>query len=539
VVFNVKSPLASRFGISFVLANLAFGCADVEDQNELGTLDETLVEESIESASRGGGAPLATVREGKLQGKLVNTTRVFLNVPYAKPPVGELRFAAPQPAAPWAGIRQATAFGPSCPQPASALGTPGPQSEDCLSLNVFTPKSGSKHPVMVFIPGGAFVVGGSASYDGQKLSESAKAIVVTLNYRLGALGLLSHPALDAQRGSAPSGNDAIRDQQLALTWIKNNIGAFGGDASNVTLMGESAGSMSACLNMVSPTSRTLAQRFVMESAACVGGLPLNTKAQAQAVGTGLAQAFCSDATDVVACLRSKSAAELIAWGADRGISGAGWAPVVNAADPVLPAHPIALISSGNYNKGPIILGTNKREWGLFQAIGQAPAVPSVAALSAVIDGTFGPIAPYVKGQYAATATDATANETYIRLMTDYVFRCPTRALARLTTSKGSRAYLYSFEEGAAYHAFEIPYVFNTPNPTLGAPTLVEPLRQLVQTGLSNFARTGNPNPPRQNYWPAYDTTTDNHAVLIGTPTIGSGLAKADCDFWAYIATLST
>jgi len=542
---NVKSLNISRNvlkALPLVFAQLAFGCDDAgQQESEIGGFEEALEDGADVTviASAATSAPTVSVKEGKLAGKVVGKTREFLGIPYAKPPVGALRFAPPQAVAAWSGTRTATAHGPSCPQPVSALGTPGPQSEDCLTLNVYAPTSGSKLPVIIFIPGGAFVVGGSASYDAQKLSESTQAVVVTLNYRLGALGLLSLPALDATRAAtAPSGNDYLRDQQLALTWIKNNISAFGGNASNITLMGESAGSMSACLNMVSPTSQTLAHRFVFESGACVGGLPINTKAQANAVGSALAANFCSTATDVVSCLRAVPAADLIAWGANNGISGAGWAPVINAADPVLPAHPAALISAGKYNKGPIILGSNKREWGLFQAIGQAPAVPNVATLSAVIDATFGAASPYVKAQYATTATDATANETYIRLMTDYVFRCPTRALARLTTSKGSKAFLYSFEEGAAYHAFEIPYVFNNPNPQLGAVTLAEPLRQVVQIGLANFSKTGNPNGTGKIYWPAYATATDNHGVLVATPTTGTALAKADCDFWDYLASVT-
>ncbi|HKU44412.1 MAG TPA: carboxylesterase family protein, partial [Polyangiales bacterium] len=194
-------------------------------------------------ASTSDTAPTATVKQGKLQGKLVNTTREFLGIPYAKAPIGALRFAPPQAAPGWSGTRSAVAMGPSCPQPAGALAAPGPQSEDCLTLNVYAPNAGAKLPVMVFVHGGAFVGGGSIQYDAQRLSEQGKVIVVTFNYRLGALGLFAHPALDAVRGTAPSGNDALRDQQLALAWVKANIESFKGDPANVTLFGESAGSL--------------------------------------------------------------------------------------------------------------------------------------------------------------------------------------------------------------------------------------------------------------------------------------------------------
>ena len=153
----------------------------------------------------------------------------------------------------------------------------------------------------------------------------------------------------------------------------------------------------------------------------------------------------------------------------------------------------------------------------------------------MIDATFGLAAPLVKQHYVAT--DETANGVFVQLMTDSLFRCPARALARQATAQGSTVYLYSFEEGAAYHAFELPYVFGNPNPNLGAPTLVEPLRELIQTGLGNYAATGNPNASNKNGWPKYQTTSDKHAMLKATPAIGSGLSSADCDFWDYITSL--
>jgi para-nitrobenzyl esterase len=532
------STLLYRSGVGalpLLIASFAFGCADFEEDTELGDVGSAL--EGDTAVISGGAAPTVSVKQGKLQGSLVGSTRQFLGIPYAKPPLGTLRFAAPQPAPGWSGTRVATQFGPSCVQPASSLSAPGPQSEDCLTLNVYAPSSGGKLPVMVFIHGGAFVAGGSSQYDARRLSEEGKVVVVTINYRLGALGLLSHAALDAQRGNAPSGNDSFRDQQLALNWVKSNVAAFGGEPANLTLFGESAGSLSTCLQMVSPLSRTLAKRFVMESATCVAGLQISTLPQAQAVGRELAATFCTGASDVVACLRNVPAADLVAWGANRGISGAGWAPVVNPADPLLPQHPKALIAAGNYNKGNIIVGSNAREWGLFQATGSSPVLSSVAALGYTIDAQFGALSPLVKQQYAATATDATANSAYVRLMTDMLFRCPARALARQASAKGSVVFLYHFEEGAAYHAFELPYVFGNPNPNLGAPTLVEPLRKYMQLGLASFARSGSPNVSGQISWPRYTLASDQHISLKAAIATGSALSKADCDFWDYVTSL--
>ncbi|HKU37607.1 MAG TPA: carboxylesterase family protein, partial [Polyangiales bacterium] len=278
------------------------------------------------------------------------------------------------------------------------------------------------------------------------------------------------------------------------------------------------------------------KRFVMESGTCMSGLPISSVAQAQGVSAGLVNEFCSGAPDAIECLRALPASDIVNWGASAGISGAGWAPVVNPADPLLPKHPKALIAAGKYNKGQIIVGSNAREWGLFQLIGQ-PTMSSVAMLNATLSVQFGPVAPAVSQHYASTATDATANDVYVRLMTDVLFRCPARALARATSAQGSTVYLYHFEHGAAYHAFELPYVFGNPNPTLGAPSLAEPLRTYVQSGLTSFAKTGNPNVAGLPSWPKYATASDQHVALTNTPVVGTGLSKADCDFWDYINSL--
>jgi para-nitrobenzyl esterase len=533
----VKSSVR-LLSVPFVLATLGLGCADPDTQSV-----EDDIGGAIGSLSARPSEPDLTVRvhEGALEGKLVEGTREFLGIPYAKPPVGELRFAPPEPSAHWRGVRSAVAFGPSCPQNPGALSAPGPQSEDCLSLNVYTPaqtgkKKNKKLPVMVFIHGGAFVAGGSVQYDGKKLSEEGNVVVVTLNYRLGALGFLAHPALDEERDHAPSGNDALRDQQLALKWVRKNIDAFGGDAHNVTVFGESAGSLSTCLQMVAPHAKKYAQRYILQSGTCVAGLTISKKAQAHAIGQQLSSALCTGATDVVACLRAKPASEVVAFGAANGISGAGWAPVINPEDEFLPEHPTALIASRDYNRrAEVIVGSNAREWGLFQAIGASPRPASVAALNAILDAQFGPLSPALKVVYPAT--DATASATYLRLLTDYLFRCPARQLARQLTANGNSVYLYSFEEGLAYHAFELPYVFGNPNPTLGAPTLVEPLREAVQTYWTTFAQDGDPNAAGLPEWPAYDAASDPHMTLKAAPVVGTALAKAQCDFWASLPPL--
>lgn len=265
----------------------------------------------------------------------------------------------------------------------------------------------------------------------------------------------------------------------------------------------------------------------MESGVCVGGIgALLDKVAANALGVALAEAFCPGASDVIACLRSKSADELAGWGKDRGLSGAGWAPSYDAGDPLMPAPPAALLAQGQINHGPVLVGTNKNEFGLFQAL--TGTIDSAAQFSATVDAQFGPIAPLVKAQYPVN-NDAEANMVFIRLMTDVLFRCPTRHFVRTLAAQNSTAYLYSFEEGMAFHAFEMSYVFG---PQFGfEPSYVESTLTSMQAYWTTFVAKGTPNKCHLPTWPAYTTSADQHMVLKTPFLVGSGLEKAECDFW--------
>lgn len=234
--------------------------------------------------------------------------------------------------------------------------------------------------------------------------------------------------------------------------------------------------------------------------------------------------------------RLRSSEEIVAWGADRGISGAGWGATINADDEVLPDKPLTLVKSGRFNQGEILVGSNKNEWGLFLNLGTSAAtINNVADLNTQIDKQFAEPAALnaaIKAHY--TATDATAQATFVRLMTDVVFRCPSRVLAREASAQGSQVYVYSFEQGQAWHAFELPYVFGNPNPTLGTPTLVEPLATHLQSYWTAFAKSGDPNGGDRPEWPMYDASSDEHITLAEDSKAASGLAKSDCDFWDQI-----
>jgi para-nitrobenzyl esterase len=475
------------------------------------------------------------LQPGIVEGKLVGSTREFLGIPYAQPPLGKLRFAPPQPIAAWSPIRAAIAFGPACPQPQGPLSSPTPSDEDCLYMNVYTPVAIDRAlPVMVFIHGGAFMRGSADTFQGRWLSEAGPVVLVTFNYRLGPLGFLSHPALDAERGSLASGNDGIRDQQLALQFVHDNIAALGGDPANITVFGESAGSVSACVHFVSPGSRTIAKRFIMESGACVGGgYGVVTHQDAQALGAQLGDALCPGASDLPACLRQQPIDALVQWQNNQTVFGANWHPSIDGPGGVLPDTPEQLIADPAFTPRAALIGTNEDEWGLFEFVGllqglDRSLILSKAALSAAIDQEFGAGASQVREQYSADS-DAQAADVYTRLLTDLEFRCPTRTLARLASAEHSVIYLYNFDAGSAIHAAELPYVAGS-DPASATPATA-PLTQAMQAYWTQFATRGDPNADGLPSWPPYRTVSDQHMTLSDPPYAANGLAKSDCDFW--------
>src|SRR6266487_1836192 len=267
------------------------------------------------AASGSDSGPIVTTDDGAVRGMTAGTVDEFLGIPYAAPPTGNLRWRPPQPPAEWRGVRDATQFAPSCPQPVSPFLPPGPVSEDCLYLNVYTPalsisdmRSGDQdsRPVLVWIHGGGLTEEAGRNYDGSKLAADG-TVVVTINYRLGALGFLAHPAL-ASRPGGPAGNYGLMDQQAALRWVQRNIARFGGDPHNVTIAGQSAGGLSVLAQLVSPGARGLFQRAIVQSGTFA--LTQRPLATAEAAGETFARNVgCPDQT--AACLRSVPASDLV------------------------------------------------------------------------------------------------------------------------------------------------------------------------------------------------------------------------------------
>ena len=308
-------------------------------------------------ASGSSEGPVVVTGDGAVRGVAVPGGYAFRGLPYAASPTGNLRWRPPQPPASWNGIRDATQYAPSCLQKPNLFQPPGPESEDCLYLNVSTPTlhSDAMRPVLVWIHGGGFTQDGALNYDGTKLAANG-IVVVTINYRLGALGFLAHPAL-ASRPGGPAGNYGLMDQQEALRWVKHNVAHFGGDPGNVTIAGQSAGGLSVLAHLVSTGSRGLFQRAIVESGAfALNQVPL---ADAEVFGRTFAGAVgCDDQT--AACLRQLPPDTLVATFPDAAIPG-----VVDGK--VLTESIGTALAAGHFARVPILNGVNHNEEWIFVA----------------------------------------------------------------------------------------------------------------------------------------------------------------------------
>ncbi|HSR86666.1 MAG TPA: carboxylesterase family protein [Streptosporangiaceae bacterium] len=482
---------------------------------------------------------MVSARDGQVRGKKAGGADEFLGIPYAAPPVGQLRWRAPRPPAPWHGIRPATKFAPHCAQPTGVFGRPS-TSEDCLYLNVFAPAGHRRGrlPVMVWIHGGAFVGGESDDYDPSGLVGDG-VIVVTINYRLGALGFLAHPAL-ASRPGGPTGDYGLMDQQAALRWVHDNIGAFGGNPRNVTIAGESAGGQSVLLQLVSPGARGLFAKAIAES----GGYALNPMplAPAEAAGrTFAAKAGCASQT--AQCLRSLPVTTILA---DQDQSGAS----ADLDGLVVSQTLKAAFTSGDFSRVPVIDGSNHDEWRLFVAIATFEGHPVTAAnYQSVIASTLHVsqrIAAIIATQYplGSYPSPAIAMST---LGTDGIFSCPTllldQAMARFVPTF---AYQFSDENapspypspGFAYgatHATELQYLFGLPASAHGILSArQQQLAAAMRQEWTSFARSGVPSAAGAPGWPRFTTASQAMLSLVppGPAVQPSFAAEHHCGFWA-------
>ncbi len=465
--------------------------------------------------ARADSPPVVNAPAGKLQGMASGKVHVFKGIPYALPPVGALRWQAPLPAKKWKGVRESTQFGAACIQPKGKRDSiyfwslPS-TSEDCLSLNVWAPADARNAPVFFWIHGGA-LSGGSGSeplYDGTKLAERG-IVVVTINYRLGPLGFLVHPALSAESRRNISGNYGLLDQILALRWVSRNIAAFGGDAANVTIAGESAGGLSVMYLMAAPEARGLFAKAVMQSAYMVSAQELRTATHdaysGEAIGMWLAGKL--GAGDL-AGLRSMDPQQITDVAAANGFF-----PFFVIDGRVLPRQVVEVFDRGDQARVPILAGFNSGEIRSLRAL--APPVPADAAT----------YEKKIRELYADQADaflklypSSDLQESIWATTRDSLYGWTAERLAYKQTALGVPSYLYLFDHGYpaanekglhAFHAAELPYVFanadRTPVnwPKLPATPAEAALSNAMADYWANFARSGVPSASGQPAWPAY------------------------------------
>jgi para-nitrobenzyl esterase len=482
--------------------------------------------------------PIERTDKGLVRGTATPTMRSFKGLPYAAAPVGNLRWRAPQPHARWAGIRDASQFAAHCAQNGGSFGQPS-VSEDCLFLNVYSPArfglpATRNAPVMLWIHGGALVTGLSDTYDPTRLVAQG-TVVVTINYRLGSLGFLAHPALSAEQRDGASGDYGLMDQQAALRWVQRNIGAFGGDRHNVTIFGESAGGLSVHSQLVSPGARGLFDKAIVQSGAySLDQAPLAT---AQAAGTGFAtSAGCADQTS--ACLRALPVQAILAR------QPTNITPNVDGR--VLPRTVRTAFTTGQFNRVPVVEGSNHDEWRLFVAITElTTGTPLTAAgYVAAIQSTLGVPAATAAGLAAlyplsAYPSPALALST---LGTDAIFACNTRVSARLL-SQFVPTYQYEFNDPnapallppvsfptGAFHAAEIQYVFPNASSRLTGDQVA--LSRAMVFSWAKFARTGNPGLRGSSSWPRYGSADTYQALRPQGRGAATGFAADHrCAVW--------
>ncbi|MFG0250597.1 MAG: carboxylesterase/lipase family protein [Phycisphaeraceae bacterium JB051] len=498
------------------------------------------------------------ITTGPIVGQTIDgelAVNVFKGIPYAAPPVGDLRWREPQPVRAWNTPRDCTSFASRCPQPDVAgrpwLGEAGPMDEDCLYLNVWAPANIDKPlPVMVWIHGGGFTIGASSLrfYDGQNFAQQG-VVLVSINYRLGPFGFFGHPALTVESEHHFSGNYGLLDQIAALQWIQNNIANFGGDPNCVTIFGESAGSVAVTCLMVSPLSKGLFHRAIAQSgtgASLHQHLDQSTAHNTSLHETGMTIAkklgIQDENANALAALRDVSAEQLLKVSnpqlISQGLKGTKFGPVIDGY--VLTGNPGALFAEGKQHAVPLMIGANAQD-GILHA--SALPIKRVRGYEWIIKRRFGKDATALLKLFPAQ-TNEDVRGALLDLTTVSAFVAPARRLAIGMQNVNTPAYLYHFSRvspgakrsgvGAA-HGAEIPYLFNTFKNTTTYDTTDHQLANVMRKYWVNFATNGNPNANGLTNWPAYTVDTDQHMNFGNTANVSKNLHKQACDLFDKIA----
>ncbi|MFA6450132.1 MAG: carboxylesterase/lipase family protein [bacterium] len=473
--------------------------------------------------------------KGLVSGKLAlkGTVCDYRGIPYAAPPIGELRFAQTRDREPWTGTLEAVKWGGKCPQNYKPIvSSSEPSDESCLYLNIWHPVAGDKpKPVMIFIHGGGFLYGsGSELFSSEHLAARGDVVAVTINYRLGALGFLSHPALRDEDGH--SGNYGLYDQLAAIKWVKKNIANFGGDPNNITIFGESAGGMSVGLQLASPLARGLFKQAIIESGpTLIVNMPLDA---AEQIGVkAAAKLGCDNIKTAADCLRRIPAERFVKelkmdifFFAVPGEENFYTGPIVDGG--FIPDNPYRIFKYGNFDSSvKVILGSNKDEASILAT---SKKIESNEQFDATIKSdtemlreAFG-LEPFAGGllDLYPTASYQNPKAAYNDMLCDLAFTCTTRVLAGLISKWQPDTYLYyfskaptsqpPFDKAGAFHGSELVFVFR--KFALMGMRFDSKENLAVSDSMislwSSFARSGVPTAAGVPAWPKYDTATEPH-----------------------------
>ncbi len=506
-------------------------------------LTQIIVLIMVTTTLQGAGLPeIIKLDSGPISGIAADSdgVRTWLGIPFAAPPTGELRWRPPQVVQPWEKVRVCDAFGPVCPQPKMGIiPVNGPQSEDCLSLNVWSAATDAKEkrPVMVWIHGGGNTIGGASQrfYNGSQFADNG-VVLVSIQYRLGIFGYLAHEALSAESSDGLSGNYGILDIIAALQWVQRNIALFGGDPDNVTIFGESAGAFNCGILLVCPKAKGLFQRVIQQS-----GVPIGVSSSLQQACSEGQMIFDRLGVQTLDQARNCTQEQLLrAIETKVGIlqKGHKFGPVVDGK--IVPEIPMKLMKEGRFNHVPIIAGTNADEATLFTS---AIPVPGPLAYRMIVRSVFNNFADSVLGVFPPEYA-GTPKQTFNKVTTLATFTSPTRSWLRAAANLESDVYLYHFTrvpelsgkpDLGATHGIEIPYVFAYTG--MIKPTATDrKLSDQIQQYWINFARNGNPNGTGLPQWPNYNQASDSHLEFGDTIQAGSHLYQKECDLFDLIMT---
>ncbi|WP_236725140.1 carboxylesterase/lipase family protein [Amycolatopsis orientalis] len=488
------------------------------------------------SVAEAGESLVVRTDSGPVRGVSTGGYRSFQGIPFAAPPVGELRWTPPRRPEPWTAVRDASKPGPRCAQ-GPGLGSAPSDNEDCLYLNVISPAKPTHkpRPVMVWVHGGGFTSGAGSDYDFKRLALGGDVVVVTVNYRLGVFGFFGHPELGRDSGSF-----GLQDQQAALRWVQRNARAFGGDPRNVTLFGESAGGMSTCAQLTSPSAAGLFQRAIIQSGPCTltwpdggffpgvpAGSPYTPRAEVEAMGAGAAAKLgCPD----VACLRRLSVKELVDLPLASPAFGTG----------LLPEHPATALEKGRFARVPVLTGVTRDEARLFVAL--YPGQPFTEEhYQELLRTGFGDKASLVAAEYPSAKHGSPAM-AFADAMTDRIWGCPQVGTERLLSAR-TRTFGYEFADRnapalvpappgmrlGASHGSELAYL----SELAGVPAELSPAQKVLAAQMiqywTRFARTGDPNGAELPKWRPTPKTQSLAPGEIGPVDLA---AVHNCGFWA-------